>query len=275
MIKDIVVHLASVPGSGADRYAVSVAEAFGAHVTGIAFAFEPVITGTVMSDFAANLIDAQRSENEKAAKEAIARYEQAARASGVSVDTRIITAALPNAAEIFGQIARRFDISIVGQPEPHQLARAELIVAAAIFNSGRPVILVPFIHKGSLGLNRVMVCWDGSRTAARAVGDAMPLLERAKAVDVVIIATEQAKSDEVPSADIGRHLARHGIKVDVQRVQAPGIDVASAIPSYAADNAIDLVVMGGYGHSRLREFILGGATRGMLEAMTVPTLMSH
>ncbi len=195
--------------------------------------------------------------------------------SGVSIETRIITAALPDAADMFGQIARRFDISIVGQPEPHTLARAELIVEAALFNSGRPMILVPFVHKGSLKLDRVMVCWDGSATAARAVGDAMPLLERAKAVDVVIIAAEQAKSDEMPGADIGRHLARRDIKVDVRRVQAPRIDVSGAILNYAADNAIDLVVMGGYGHSRLRELILGGATRGMLEAMTVPTLMSH
>jgi nucleotide-binding universal stress UspA family protein len=275
MIKDIVAHLASVPGSSADRYAISAAEAFGAHVTGIAFAFETVIPGTVMTDFAANLIDAHRRENEEAAKQAVARYEQAARASGVSIETRIITAALPDAANMFGQIARRFDVSIVGQPEPHKLARAELIVEAALFNSGRPVILVPFVHNGSLGLDRVMVCWDGSRMAARAVGDAMPLLERAKAVDVVTIATEQAKSEEVSGADIGRHLARHDIKVDVKRVPAAGLDVSSAILSYAADNAIDLVVMGGYGHSRLREFILGGATRGMLEAMTVPTLMSH
>jgi nucleotide-binding universal stress UspA family protein len=121
----------------------------------------------------------------------------------------------------------------------------------------------------------VLVCWDGGRTAARAIGDAIPFLTRAKAVDVVIVATEPGKGDEIPGADMGRHLARHGLKVEVKRIVAPDIDVANAILSYAADSSADFMVMGGYGHSRLREFILGGATRRILQSMTVPVLMSH
>jgi nucleotide-binding universal stress UspA family protein len=119
------------------------------------------------------------------------------------------------------------------------------------------------------------VCWDGSETAARAIGDAMPLLQRAENVDVVMVREEKAKSDELPGADIGQHLARHDVKVEVKTIPSAGIDVASAILSFAADNAIDFIVMGAYGHSRLREFVLGGATRGILQAMTVPTFMSH
>ena len=91
----------------------------------------------------------------------------------------------------------------------------------------------------------------------------------------MIVAGGRAKSDEVPGADIGQHLARHGLKVDVKRITSPDIDVASTILSYAADCSADMIVMGGYGHSRLREFVLGGVTRGILESMTVPTLMSH
>ena len=97
----------------------------------------------------------------------------------------------------------------------------------------------------------------------------------AQAIDVVIVASERVKSDEIPGADIGQHLARHGLKVDVKRIVSTDTDVASTILSHAADTSTDLIVMGGYGHSRLREFILGGATRGILGAMTVPTLMSH
>ena len=82
-------------------------------------------------------------------------------------------------------------------------------------------------------------------------------------------------SDLVPGADLGQHLARHGLKVDVKRITSPDIDVTSTILSYAADSAADMIVMGGYGHSRLREFILGGVTRGIFETMTVPVLMSH
>ena len=137
------------------------------------------------------------------------------------------------------------------------------------------MIIVPYIQKTGLKLDRVMVCWDASRNAARAIADAMPLLERAKAIDVVIVAGERAKSDEIPGADIAQHLARHGLKVDVKRIVSPDTDVASTILSHAADSGTDFIVMGGYGHSRLREFILGGVTRSILKSMPVPVLMSH
>jgi nucleotide-binding universal stress UspA family protein len=137
------------------------------------------------------------------------------------------------------------------------------------------VVFVPFIQKGGVKLDRVLVAWDGSRAATRAIGDAMPFLEKAKQVEVVIVGNKPPKSDEAPGADLGQHLARHGIKTTVKRITAPDIDVQSAILSHAADSSADLIVMGGYGHSRLREFVLGGVTRGLLESMTVPVLMSH
>jgi nucleotide-binding universal stress UspA family protein len=136
------------------------------------------------------------------------------------------------------------------------------------------VLVVPYIQAEGLKLDHVMVCWDGSRNAARAVGDAMPLLARAKAIEVLTIGTE-IKSDEIPAADIAQHLARHGLRVQVENVAAPDLDVANTILSHAADTSANFIVMGGYGHSRLREFVLGGATRGILTTMTVPTLMSH
>ena len=121
-----------------------------------------------------------------------------------------------------------------------------------------------------------MVCWDGSRAAARAVADALPVLKKAKQVEIVIISDKPGKNDEVPGADLGQHLARHGLKVDVKRITSPDIDVPSTHPvSTRRILSADMIVMGGYGHSRLREFVLGGATRGLLESMTVPVLMSH
>jgi nucleotide-binding universal stress UspA family protein len=149
------------------------------------------------------------------------------------------------------------------------------VAVAALFESGRPVLIVPYIRRNGLRLDRVMVCWDGSRSAARAVGDAMPFIVRAKATAVVIVASEAAKSDEMPGADIAHHLARHGARVDLKRIVSTQSDVASTILSHAADSSADLLVMGGYGHSRLREFVLGGVTRGILGSMTVPTLLSH
>ena len=180
-----------------------------------------------------------------------------------------------DAADIFGHFARRFDLSIVGQADPDVVGPQEPIIEAALFQSGRPVVVVPYIQKSGLTLNRVLVCWDGGRQAARAIADALPFLHRAKTIEVVIVVTEPLKSGELPDADIARHLARHELNVDLTRIVTEGTDVANTILSYAADVSADFIVMGGYGHSRLREFILGGVTRELLSSMTIPTLMSH
>jgi nucleotide-binding universal stress UspA family protein len=275
MIKDLVVNL-SVTRDVAGRYAISLAQAFDAHVCAVAFSYEPVIPPSIIGSIPASLIETQRAENDKAASDAREKFDAEAKRAGVSFDARILTASLPGSADRFGAIARRFDLAVVGQGEPGDLAGAqELVAEGVLFSSGRPVVIVPYIQKAPLTLDRVMVCWDASRNAARAIADAMPLLKRAKAIDVVIVANERIKGDEASGADIGQHLARHGLKVEVKRIVAPDTDVASTILSHAADTSADFIVMGGYGHSRLREFILGGATRGILSAMTVPVLMSH
>jgi nucleotide-binding universal stress UspA family protein len=136
------------------------------------------------------------------------------------------------------------------------------------------VLVVPYIQRTDIKLDRVIVGWDGSSSAARAAGDAMPFLERAKMVQVVVV-SERGKSDEIPGADIAQHFARHGVTVEVKQIVAPDAKPAEVLLSHAADTSADLLVLGGYGHSRLREFVLGGVTRSILETMTVPTLMSH
>lgn len=276
MIKDIVVNLPiGAARDVATDFAVSVAGTFDAHLTGVAFNYDPIIPIGDLYGIPSDVIQSQRLENENAAKAAAAKLDAAARAAAVSAQARVLDAPVTSTPNVFAQVARRFDLSILAQPEPDKPALDRLIVEAALFDSGRPLLVVPYIQRSGLQLDRVMVCWDGSRSAARAAADAIPFIVRAKAAQIVIVATEAAKSDEMPGADIAHHLARHGAKVEVQRLVATEIDVASTILSYAADSSADLLVMGGYGHSRLREFILGGATRGILAAMTVPTLMSH
>jgi nucleotide-binding universal stress UspA family protein len=276
MIKDLVVNLTESEGRDvAGPYAIAIAEAFDAHVAAVAFSYDPIIPPTIMGGIPASLIDEQRAENDKAAADAIARFDAAAKRSGISFESRVMNAGVPGAADTFGAIARRFDLAVIAQAEPDKLAPEEVIVEGALFGSGRPVIVVPYIQKGGMKLDRVMVAWDASRSAARAVADAMPFLTKAKAIDVVMVASERPKSDEIAGADIAHHLARHGLKVDVKRIVATDTDVANTLLSHAADAAADFIVMGGYGHSRLREFVLGGATRGILSSMTVPVLMSH
>jgi len=276
MIKDLIVNLSVAGGADvAGPYAISIARTFGAHAAALAFSYEPVIPATIMGGIPASLIEQQRADNDKAASDAVGKFEAAARLEGISFQSRAMSASVPGAADMFGAMARRFDICVIAQADSNRLAPEEVIVEGALFASGRPVIVVPYIQKSGIKLDRIMVAWDASRNAARAVADALPLLARAKAVDVVIVASERPKSDEIAGADIGQHLARHELKVDVKRIVATDTDVANTLLSHAADTGADFMVMGGYGHSRLREFVLGGVTRGILQSMTVPTLMSH
>ena len=276
MIKDIVVNLSvGEAGTFAGDYAVSVASALDAHVTGIAFVYDAVVPVAATGYIPPEVIETQQRDSEAAAKAALDRFTAATSRAGISAEPVKVGASFAGAGEQFGLIARRFDLVVVGQAEPEKDRVEELIAESVLFESGRPVIVVPYIQKTPLKLDRVMVCWDGSRAATRAIADAMPLLERAGQVELVIAGNERGKRDEIPGADMGQHLARHGLKVDVKRITGGDIDVADALLSHAADANIDFVVMGGYGHSRLREFVLGGVTRSILRAMTTPTLMSH
>jgi nucleotide-binding universal stress UspA family protein len=276
MVKDLVVNLTpAAERDPAAEFALSVASAFTAHAAGVAFQYDPIMPTALMDDVPPDVIDTQRAENERAANAATSRFDAAARLASILSESRIVEASMAGVATRFAHIARRFDLSIVGQAKPEADGPEALIIEQALFDSGRPVLVVPYIQTAPLKADRVMLCWDGSRTAARAAADAMPFLSGAKAVEVFIVESGKLKSDEVPGADIAAHLSRHNRNVSVTRTAAGDIDVASVILSHAADTGADMLVMGGYGHSRLREFILGGATRAILSSMTVPTLMSH
>jgi nucleotide-binding universal stress UspA family protein len=276
MIKDLVVNLAV--GTDRDRaaqFAISIAAAFQAHIAGVAFAYDPAMTPTIMDGLSAGWIDAQRAENLAAAQAAVDRFEEAVRREGVSAEHRIVESSLGAAPNMFARIARHFDLSVVGQTAPDIALPEDLLIEAALFESGRPAVIVPYIQTDDIKLNHVLVCWDHGRHAARAVADALPLLARSKKVEIVIVTRHDGKANDLPGAGIAEHLARHGLNVELKRLIASDLDVANAVLSYAADVGADFIVMGGYGHSRLREFVLGGATYGMLQSMTVPVLMAH
>lgn len=275
MIKDILVNLSTENKRDvAAEYAVSVATALEAHLSGVAFAYEPTVPGTLFDGVSASIIAASMEETKKVAKASADKFEELARGAALSADARVVGSSAEGAADIFGRMARRYDLSIVRQTNPEGFTE-DPIIEAALFGSGRPVLVVPYIQKQGLELNRVLLCWDGSRHAARAFADALPLLERSNQIDVVTVARKDDNNSEISGADIAHHLARHRLKVELKKLVAPDTDIADTILSHAADTSADLIVMGGYGHSRLREFVLGGATRGILASMTVPTFMSH
>ena len=276
MFKDIVVNLsAGKSGKIVGDYAISIASRLEAHITGIAIAFVPDIQRAGMAFLSAEKIEALQRDNEAATETIVEWFAAATASAGVSAEKRVLRANMSYAADHFGRIARRFDLAIVGQVEPDGSPVQAMVCESTLFESGRPMIIVPYVQMAPLKLDRIMVCWDGSRPAARAIADAMPLLKRAKNVEVVSVTSERGKQDEIGGADMGHHLARHGLKVQVTRIMRGELDVEDVLLSHAADSGADFMVMGGYGHSRLREFVLGGVTRSILRTMTVPTLMSH
>ena len=274
MPKDIIVNL-MVAGSrdAAATYAISIAKTFDAHIAGVAFAYEPVLPAIVGGGIPESVIEEQREENEKAAKAAVAQFE--AMATEVKHESRMVPASLAGAADTFGELARLYDLAVVGQSERDRVGPEELIVEGALFNSGRPVLVVPADYSGGMRLDRVIVCWNGGRNAARATANAIAFLQQAKAVEVVTVGTDTAAAALTSAGDLCHHLERHGINGTVKRIEPGSMRVSQAIIDYANKSGAGMIVMGGYGHSRLREFILGGTTRGVLAQMTVPTLMSH
>lgn len=172
--------------------------------------------------------------------------------------------------------SRYADLVVVGQrePEPMPESTPSDLPEKLALHSERPVLVVPHIGATQPPGRTVMVCWNGRREASRAVTGALPILKKAERVIVLTIDAE--KTDEPDAGKLaGEWLARHGVKVTVQSDSATATDVGNVILSRAADAAVDLIVMGIYGHSRMREFVLGGASRTLLASMTVPVLIAH
>jgi nucleotide-binding universal stress UspA family protein len=206
------------------------------------------------------------------ANAAIAVFEIEAKLAKIAYGTRTFEAIPAEAGQTIGELARLYDMTIVLQPDPSEASYDNEIPQQVLFNSGGPMLMVPYIQKEPLDAHHVGIAWDGSRLAARAVRDAMPFLMGAQAVTVVAVNEE---AGETSSNQLVAHLGRRGIAARIQRLTADRSNIQGAILSVAADSRMGLLVMGGYGHSRLQERILGGVTRSMFASMTVPVLMSH
>jgi nucleotide-binding universal stress UspA family protein len=278
MIKDVVVNLEHLASRDPARdFAISIAETFDAHVAGVAFAYDPDFLVAIAPELPPDVTSRIVDESEKSALAAIDRFDEAARRSMVSAEHRLIKSTWVDAPDVLSNVARRFDLGVFMQSDQDNGIDNDDMIETALFDSGRPVMVVPYIQKDGLKLDHLVCCWDGSRAAARTINDALPLLEKASAVDLLIVLNEKTRSgqNEVRGAEMARHLARHNVKVGIESIPAADVDVTNTILSYVADNSGTLIVMGGYGHARLRELILGGVTHDMLESMTVPVFMSH
>ncbi len=177
-----------------------------------------------------------------------------------------------------GLQARYSDLVVLGQTNPDEPSPSVLpdFPEYIVMNSGRPVLIIPYAGDFNTVAKRPLISWDASRESTRAVTDAIPLLKQADLVQVAIFNSKSSPDahGEQPGADIALFLARHGVKVEVS-VHKTSTDIGNALLSLSHDLDSDMIVMGGYGHSRLREMIMGGVTRTILESMTIPVLMSH
>ena len=206
---------------------------------------------------------------------ASAAFEKATKGRHLSTEWRVVDGFVDS--ELAVQ-ARYADLLVLGQTDPDSILPTPTDLPEAVaLASGRPVLVVPHIGVTAPPGKTVLLCWNASREAARAASEALPVLKAAAKVIVLVIDATPSPDGHgaEPGADAASWLARHGVKVTVQRDTAADADVGATILSRAADHAIDLIVMGLYGHSRVREMVLGGASRTLLGSMTVPVLMAH
>ena len=282
-IKDILVHIDEARGHG-QRLALAAefARRQEAHLAGL-FVIEPISFSGLAApgggaDFAAVEAFQRIQEQHRAARKAVgdrlaAAFADAADRAGISSEWRWAEGV---AAQTVALHARYADLAVLGQNDPDNPSFESGVVEPTLLGSGRPVLVVPYIGAKTLG-KRVLVAWNGTREAARAINDALPLMAEAEIVTVLSINPERGIGGEgdLPAADIALHLARHGVKAEAAYTTAEDISIGDIILSRAADSGADLIVMGGYGHSRAREFVLGGATRTLQRHMTAPVLLSH
>jgi nucleotide-binding universal stress UspA family protein len=277
MLKNILVH---IPSERSIRpitdSAISLAIQHSAHLDAASIGFETANLGLSI-DGAAAVAAIYRVEHESSlarANAALAVFEMEARNAGIAYGLQPLTGGPAEIAAIVGTLARLYDLTVVLQPEPDYDTFDNTVPQEILFQSGRPVVFIPYTHKGPFEPKHIGIAWDGSRLAARAIHDAAPFLARAQSVTIISVNEKELAAD-VSAATLKAHLARHNLTAGIIRMSADHADIQPTILSIAADAGLDLVVMGGYGHSRLYERILGGVTRGMLQCMTVPTLMSH
>jgi len=278
--KDVLVHLDNTEVCAARvAAALALAKRDGARVTGIAMALESTIATYIGIDFPASLTEEQQALVEKSANNAVARFEAAAKEAGVEYKVRTIKCPATKAAGRLAFFARHADMTFLGQADPDSAGRSfqESLLDSVLHHSGRPVYMVPYIGRFEHKTRHAVIAWDGSKKAVRAVSDAIPMLTARDEVDVLVVNPEQ-RSDEFggqQGENLVEHLARYGINAKVVERTNPEVGVATVILNHIADVGADLLVMGAFGQSRLREKTFGGVTNTILHQMTAPVVMSE
>ncbi|MBR1226826.1 MULTISPECIES: universal stress protein [unclassified Bradyrhizobium] len=276
--KDILVTLTSYPEPSPSSVvddAVSIAAVLGAHLAALSCETHVQVPGHFLSGSFANLPEIIAGEGAKSrhnAQTLLAACDKAAERAGVPHEAILQKCTPTEVPNLLVDYARLHDLTIM----PVMDSDDQMYAEAVIFGSGKPTLVLPKIPRSrSFELGTIAVAWDFSRAAARAISDALPLLEKARKVHVVTIVGEKDMDTKHSAEQLAKNLARHEIDVVLERIEAKGKPIGSVLESYSLSHGVDLLVMGAYGHSRLRQFILGGATKSLLSKPPVPILFSH
>ncbi len=280
-LNDILIHLDSYP-EATPTEAIDQAVRFVAAVDGTLSALAVNVSVPIHSNRVADyliglskLAHEEEAHSLSASQAGLAHFRTAAEAAGVLGQALIETVDLYRVGEHVAHRARTRDLCIVPLGGPYD-GQVE-VIENVIFNAGRPALV---FHAGDaalspLGPRAVVVAWDASQWAARAMADALPLLRLAHQVRVLTILNEKPSAGAGLGAEAVRHLQAHGVAATAEEVDGEGRSIGAALDGYLAEHKPDLLVMGAYGHSRLREFVLGGATEHVLRKPKVPLFLSH
>ncbi len=257
--------------------AVELARPNGGRLVGVAFELD--VPRRVAAIIPSAVLDIQHKAAATAATALIDDFTATLNGADLDHATHIIRGDESTAIRQLGLLARRYDVAVLRQanPDSPQVGMISDCAESVLFNSGRPVFFMPYVGAHKIPCETAVIAWDGSRAASRAVHDSLPLLERM--TDVVVLTVNPSDKFMVdtkkPGAAISEHLARHGINSRVLNIPAKEVDASIIILNTLADTGADMLIMGGYGTSRLAEMMLGGVTKEILHDMTVPVFMSH
>jgi nucleotide-binding universal stress UspA family protein len=254
------------------KVAVDMAKVHDAHVTALYVIAPPEVPAFVMAYIPADVLEQQQADAETEAKKAQETFTALCDREGVANEWRLVNG---DSRSVTAFHAHYADLVIVGQTAPaeERANGTEDLPDELVLAGGRPVLVVPYAGTfDNLG-KTILLAWNGTRESARAMHDSLPMME--KADKVIVYAVNESSADHIPGSDISTHLARHGVNAEAHHTVARDISIGDALLAAVSDYGADMLVMGAYGHSRVRELTLGGATRDILNTMTVPVMMSH
>ncbi len=275
-LKDILLHVDTSKSTQArTEAAIRLATKHDAHIVGLFTIFPLSLPPYVANEFPADVLELQKKRDEKEVREAKQKFESLINKAAISNEWR---AEHGHYEQLLCEHARYVDLLILGQRDPDDaMSPSDASPDSVVLKSGRPAIIVPYIGIPENFPERALIAWNGKRESLRAINDALPILQKCSFVKVASFVEEADETETISLSekDIIHHLGRHGVNAQAEIVNSSDLDIGNALLSFVADECVDLLVMGCYGHSRFRELLLGGVTKRIFAEMTIPVLMSR